>query len=241
MSFDAQQAATHEKPVEEKSAEISQSKEFTVDDVEKIKRENEELAKRLANKDIEHSRKTEGLKKRIEELEKKEKAGTATHEESMELSAGRQAASEASKNNLSPQEVEFVVQDRMKKKEFSENLKKAEDSDPAFKAMLNDPKNQGKFNDDHAYAMRDLPNAPAVIKKLLSDPREMALMQAKYQDALTMGSSSMFVEYMNKLSEKIEQSTSRPRASSYTPAPDISDFGDSSQDFDLGNYVSSHR
>lgn len=242
MTYDTQQAGTAENPVEERKAEsAAASKEFTKDDVEKMKREKEELEKRLSNNDIEYKRKAEGLKKRIEDLERKEKSGTATHEESMELSAGRQAEAQAAQNNLSPHEVEYVVRERMKGAEFNEKIEKAAQTDAEFKNMLNDPKNQGMFNSDHMYAIRELPNSPAVMKKLISDPRERALMQAKYNDALSRGESSVFVEYINQLSEKLEKSGSRPRASSYTPPPDISDFGDSGQDFDLGKYVSGHR
>lgn len=241
MTYDAQPLNPSENPEAVSAPEAaSPSKEFTREDVERMRREKEELEKRLSNKDIEHNRKTEGLKKRIEELEKKEKSGTATHEESMELSVGRSAVAQAVTAGITPEQAEVMVQERMKRAELGQKIDKAAETDAEFKSMLQDPKNKGKINSDHEYILRDLPNAPAVLKKLLSDPREMALMQAKYNDAFQYG-SSVFVDYMNQLSEKLEKSSSRPRASSYTPIPDISDFGDSGQDFDLKNFVSSHR
>jgi len=215
--------------------ESNQPKSYTQEEVDKI------LKDRLYQKEMENKRKNEKTMKRLEELEAKEKAGTATNSERMELSAGKTAQANAQQAGIPPEAIPYITDEKMAAQQYRDKLMKAADNDPEFKKLASDDKSLRMVSHDQQFFIRDLENAPAVLKKLLTDKKENNLMQAKFQEAIAHGKPSIMVEYINNLSEKLEKSAIKPRASSYTPDADIGDFGDSSQDFDLKKYVSNYR
>jgi hypothetical protein len=221
--------------VAQEAGNVTPSKMFTEEEVKKM------IDDRLKNKEMEHRRKTEAVMKRVEELEKKEKEGTATHEERAELSAGKGAQAQAQNQGVHPDAIPYIVEEEMSKKKYAQSVLDASEKDPQLKNALNDRDSKRLVNDDQHFFLKDLPNAAAVLKSLLTNKKENNLMQAKFQEMIYKKEPSIMVQYVNDLSEKLEKSSSSPRASSYSPDANLSDFGDSSQDFDLKKYIQGHR
>lgn len=210
-------------------------KTFTKEEVDAL------IKERAFQKEMEYKRKNEKMQKHIEDLERKVKAGTATHAEQTELSAGKTAQANAQQNGIPPEALPYIMDEKMADVKFKDKLNKATETDSEFKRLATSDESTRLVNPDQMHFMRDLENSPAVLKKLLTDKKENNLMQAKFQEMIAHNRPSIFVEYMNSLSEKLEMSAVKPRASSYTPDAELSDFGDSSQDFDLKKYISGHR
>lgn len=213
----------------------NKEKSFSESDVEKI------IQERLKNKEMEHKRKMEDAKSRIAELEGKVNSGTATHAEQMELNKGKTSAANAVNAGVPPEAIPYIMDEQMANEKFKQKISSAADTDPQFKQLLQQPGSERLVHEDQRFFLRDLENAPAVLKKLMTDKRENNMMQAKFQEMIAHRKPSIMVDYINQLSEKLEKSAVKPRASSFSPAPDISDFGDSSQDFDIKSYVKTHR
>lgn len=211
------------------------AKMFTEEEVKQM------IDDRLRKKDMEHLRKMEDVKKRIAELESKEKAGTATPEERTELSTGKGAQAQAQAQGVHPDAIPYLVEEEMSKKKYAQGVKDAAEKDPQFKSALQDPNGRMLVNHDQEFFLKDLPNAAAVLKTLLTNKKENNLMQAKFQEMIYKKEPSIMVQYINDLSDKLEKSASSPRAPSYTPDANLSDFGDSAQDFDLKKYIQNHR
>lgn len=209
-------------------------KMFTEEEVKKM------IDDRLKNKEMEHKRKTDAVMKRIAELESKEKAGTATPEERTELSTGKGAQAQAQQQGVHPDAIPYIIDEEMAKQKFLQNIKDAQQKDPEFKALLT-PESKRLVNDDQLFFIRDLPNAPAVFKTLLANKKENNLMQAKFQEMIYKQEPSIMVQYINDLSDRLEKTSTSPRAPSYTPDANLSDLGDSAQDFDLKKYIQDHR
>ena len=219
----------------QESPASSPQKMFSEDEVKKM------IDDRLKNKEMEHRRKTEAAMKRIEELEKKEKAGTATQDERTELSTGKGAEANAQNQGVHPDAIPYIIEEEMSKKKFAQAVVDAASKDPQLKAALEDKTSNMLVNQDQAYFLKDLPNPAAALKSLLTNKKENNLMQAKFQEMIYKKEPSIMVQYVNDLSEKLEKSSSSPRASSYSPDANLSDFGDSAQDFDLKKYIENHR
>ena len=125
---------------------------------------------------------------------------------------------------------------------FVEKLKAASEKDKEFEALLMDGK--GKVVPDiAAQATMHLGDAaPAVIKQLLKDGKSNGEMMALLDDMqMGMAKRSDLVRFMNNLSDKIESSVSKPHAPNFEPPADLSDIGDTGQDYDVSDLVSSHR
>lgn len=211
------------------------SKMFTEEEVKKM------IDERLKNKEMEHRRKTEATTKRIAELENKEKSGTATQEERAELSAGNSAQAQAQNQGVHPDAIPYIVEEEMSKKKYAQSILDAAEKDAQFKTAINDKDSKMLVTPDQHYFLKDLPNAPATLKALLTNKKENNVMQAKFQEMIYKKEPSIMVQYVNDLSEKLEKSSTSPRAPSYSPDANLSDFGDSAQDFDLKKYVEGHR
>lgn len=210
-------------------------KTFTEAEVKKM------IDDRIKNKEMEHRRKTDAVMKRVSELESKEKEGTATQEERAELSAGKGAQAQAQNQGVHPDAIPYIVEEEMSKKKYAQSVLDAADKDPQFKSAIQDKNARMMINQDQEYFLKDLPNAAAVLKSLLTNKKENNLMQAKFQEMIYKKEPSIMVQYINDLSDKLEKSSTSPRTPSYTPDANLSDFGDSAQDFDLKKYVQGHR
>lgn len=211
------------------------AKMFTEEEVNKM------INDRLRNKEMEHKRKTDAVMKRVADLEKKEKAGTATVEERTELSTGKSAEAQAQTQGIHPDAIPYIIEEEMSKKKYAQSILDSAEKDPQLQAALKSPNSNVLVNSDQSYFLKDLPNAAAVLKTLLINKKENNLMQAKFQEMIHKREPSIMVQYINDLSDKLEKSSTSPRAPSYTPDANLSDFGESSQDFDLKNYVKNHR
>lgn len=230
----AQTQETQEAATQDTQAPAS-PKMFTEEEVTKM------INDRLRNKEMEHKRKTEAVMKRVAELERKEKSGTATAEERTELSAGKSAEAQAQTQGIHPDAIPYIIEEEMSKKKYAQSVVDAAEKDPQFKTLLQDKNSRVLVNSDQEYFLKDLPNSAAVLKTLLSNKKENNLMQAKFQEMIHKREPSIMVQYINDLSDKLEKSSTSPRAPSYTPDANLSDFGESSQDFDLKKYVKDHR
>jgi len=233
-----QQAQTPETPdaSSQDAGTPTSPKMFTEEEVNKM------INDRLRNKEMEYKRKTEeAVRKRVAELEKKERSGTATPEERTELSAGKSAEAQAQTQGIHPDAIPYIIEEEMSKKKYAQSVIDAAEKDPQFKTLLQDKNSRVLVNSDQEYFLKDLPNSAAVLKTLLSNKKENNLMQAKFQEMIHKREPSIMVQYINDLSDKLEKSSTSPRAPSYTPDANLSDFGESSQDFDLKNYVKNHR
>ena len=217
------------------ASSVPSTKMFTEEEVKKM------IDERLKNKEMEHRRKTDAVMKRIAELENKEKEGTATPEERTELSAGKGAAAQAQNQGIHPDAIPYIVEEEMSKKKYAQGLMDAAEKDPQLKTALQDKNSRNLVNSDQEYFLKDLPNAAAVLKTLLTNKKENNLMQAKFQEMIYEKKPSIMVQYINDLSDKLEKSATSPRAPSYMPDANLSDFGDSAQDFNLEDHVKNHR
>jgi len=207
----------------------------------------ERIKERLRQKEAEFQRKErdanesiKALKSRISDLEKKERDGTATPQESLELEKGKETAEKAAEEQVPISVIPHLVDQTMAKQQYITNMRNALTKDPELKQMLADPNNQRLINDDIHLELQGFENSPQMIKHILKNKNEANLMVAKYQTTLRKEDRSILVEYMKNLSEKLESNSVRPRASSYSPDPDISNIGDSTHDFDMSDYVKNH-
>lgn len=207
---------------------------------EKIKERLRQKEAEFQRKDKEAKESIRALQERIGDLEKKEKAGTATPQESLELEKGRQTAEIATEEQVPLSVIPHLVDQTMAKQQYITNMRNALDKDPELKNLIADPNNQKMINDDIHLELQGFDNSPQMIKHILKNKNEANLMVAKYQTAVRKEDRSILVEYMKNLSEKLESSAVRPRASSYSPDPDISNIGDSTHDFDMKDYVKNH-
>lgn len=213
----------------------NKERSFSESEVERI------IQDRIKQKDMEHKRKLEDATNRIKELEGKVNSGTATHAEQMELNRGKTSAADAVNQGVPPEAIPYIIDEQMANEKFKQNITSAAEKDPQFKQALMEPGSDRLVNQDQRFFLRDLGNAAAVLKVLMTNKKENNLMQAKFQEMIAHRQPSIMVEYINQLSEKLEKSAVKPRASSFTPDPDVSDFGDSSQDFDIKSHVKNHR
>lgn len=228
------------------SDEAGSQKVFTEDEhnsivQEKIKERLKNQQKESSRRDEESKAEVKKLQERIKELESKEKSGTASTAEQLELQEGKNAESEAQANSIPAELLPAIVQKKMKSVEFQQKIDAALEKDEEFKKLVNKGNPYEVVPQQMQQFIEHLDNAPAVLKHLFKDPKENALMRSKYADAYRKDEDSIMIEYFNNLSTKIEQGSTRPRPSSFTPNPDISDVGDSAQDFDSRDYVKNSR
>lgn len=118
---------------------------------------------------------------------------------------------------------------------FISKLKEAAEKDPEFKKLAGDEVNPQSGNylpntADFLENFHHLPNAAAVIKHLKKNNKDYAVLTA-------INKKSDLVDFLNKVSDKLENNQTAPRPPEYEPEPDLSNNGSSGQDFDLDDYV----
>ncbi len=217
------------------AVESQEEKRYTSQEV------SEMMEKRLKNKQEEHERKMGELKSRVKELESKEKAGTASLSEQLELSKGQEVAAKVQNPNagIDPSFVPYIVKQEMEKEKFNQKLRGALDKDEEFKKLASAPDADQRVGQEAMDYTMPYDNAPAMLKYLLKDRRESELLNSKLAVANDRRDPSIVVEYLNNLSRQLDKSATAPRPSSYVPDPDLSDMGNTGQDFNLEDYVKS--
>lgn len=170
------------------------------------------------------------LKNRIMELEKKEKAGTITQNEQGEYQNIKKTANQSMDQGVPRELIPGLIARENQKTQFVQNVGDALDKDQEFKKLWS------TGNPIHASvleAMHHLDNAPAVLKHLLKDKKDHRLMELSAEEGLTS-----FTKFINDLSTKLEANNqSKPHPSSYSPAPPLTNIGESDQDFDIEDYI----
>ena len=212
--------------VQPAEAAVEQKKNmFTDDDVEKI------LKGRMKQKD----RQIEDLQRKFQELEQKVSQGTATQSEQLQLQASKNQANQTAQQVLDPDLIMQAADQRRREVEFNNKLDDAMEKDPEFKKLASE-RNELGVPPQFMGQMLDIDNAPAVLKHLLKNKKDNKLMFAAAEEG-----RKSFLEFIYGVSEKLESSASKPAPNPYTPAPTLSDSGDSSQEFDLEEYVKNKR
>lgn len=195
---------------------------------------NEEVEKiiqaRLKQERSNHEKREAEYSARIADLEKKVNAGTATTDEKIQHQQAKNTEEQAQASGIPPEAIPFIVEQQRKNVEFQQKMSDAIEKDQEFKKLSE----TGNAIPGFAISeMMHLDNAPAVIKHLLKDKKDHKLMEATIES----GSKSDFIRFVNDLSSRLE--SKKPHPSPYTPAPDVSDIGDSDQDFDIKGYIDS--
>lgn len=216
-------------------------KVFTQDEVEQLIRdrtEKERVNSRLKNEE------NEKLKKQLEELESKMQKGTASTEEMQQLETAKQTAAQGQMQGYTPEQVQTMVQAGIEQEKLGNKIQDAYQKDPEFKKLVD---NNKSLTEKHApnglyepevVAMAHLPNAVAVAKLLMKDPKSMAVFKKAVSNvSYDGGVSAMMV--LNNFSDRLSDQQEVAHPSTYEPAAELSDNSDESQSFDLKNYIDS--
>jgi predicted DNA binding CopG/RHH family protein len=185
---------------------------------ERLQRERNIFAKKEAQ-----------LNARISELEAKTKAGTATPAEQVEHATGQAAQAQAYQQGIPADQIPILVEREMTRASFKQKLDDALSKDEEFRKLA---ETGNPIPPEAMEAMTHLDNAPAVIKHLLKDKKD-------YQVAKLSASAGVleYTKFINELSTRLESTASKPRPSPYSHVPNLSDVGESDQDWDMENYI----
>jgi hypothetical protein len=218
------------------------------EEVIKKRRERDAETIRLQHEENKRLKKeADELKRQLEDLEKKAQKGTASDDELGQLQTAKKAAEQAitqgqqqgyTYEQIKSQAV-AEVEWEMKQKQLESKMMDAREKDPEFAKMvdannkLTDP--NAKLFHEEVSEMAYLPNAPAVIKQLLKDPKSMAVLKAAFAER----SRTSVMMVLNNLSDRLAGNEAKPQPSSYKPPEYLSDSSDDDQSFDESSYISS--
>lgn len=198
------------------------------------KKEMEEMIKARVAKGAEENRlrreENESLRKKLADLERKQEAGTATTDERSQLHTARTTENEASQQGYTKEQAEQMALHQMDIADLDKKLTDARDKDPEFKDLL---EKGNKIHVEEVKLTAGLPNAPAVVKQLLKDRRDLNL----YRAYIAEGNLRDVTSFLNDLSRKLESTEQRPHPSGYDPAPVLSESGGDQED--TSEYISS--
>lgn len=214
---------------------------FTNDEVEEIvRRRRDRDAENLRNQ-IEENKK---LKGQLEELESKLQKGTASTEEIQQLQTAKETATKGQQQGYTPDQVQGMVQMAMEQKELENKILDAYQKDPEFKKLADSNKELTNKNapnglyEPEILAMSYLPNAVAVAKHLMKDPKAMSVFKTALANAnFDRGVSAMMV--LNDFSDRLGSKQELAHPSAYEPAAQLPEASDETQAFDLKNYINS--
>jgi hypothetical protein len=191
----------------------------------------EEIVKlRLRQANMKHEKEMQREKEEKEQLKAELEAIKKSKENN-----GNGASEGAHKNMQMPSEemIDELATRRQKAMDLGNKINEAKEKDPEF-AKLSEKSAHGGAIPPYAQAsMTHLPNAVAVMKHLLKDPRDYKVVELFMKE----GDEKGFVQFVNGLSEKLEKTSSKPAPSNYAVIPDMSDAGESAQDFDEASYI----
>lgn len=171
---------------------------------------------------------------KIAELEKKVNAGTASMDEQAQHQKAKNTIEEGQQQGLSPEQLQYQVQEQMKMQTLDQKFTEAKSKDPEF-AKLWDEGNQ--INSAIFPAMAHLDKPEMVLKHLLKDKKAHNMMQLA-----ASGGLRDFTQFIDDLEDKLmANSQNTPRPPNYPKIPDFSNAGDTDQDFDLEDYVKNYK
>lgn len=155
-----------------------------------------------------------------------------------------------------PQAPQIDPQRVIAEHEFNKKLSEAAEKDPEFKKLAGDtntPQAGLPIHPDLKPEFMHLNNAPAVMKHLMKNEKDHAVLQSmmpplyntqlmtpeqkQQYSMMHMTAHTQRLKFFNELSNKLEDNQQQPQPSEYEPDPDFSSQGSGSQDFDLDNYV----
>ena len=222
--------------------------ESEMEDVIRKRRERDAENLRLQHEENKRLKKeADDLKRQLEELERKAQKGTASDDELGQLQTAKKAAEQAvvqgQQQGLTYEQIKSQaiaeVNWEMQQKQLENKMTDAREKDPEFAKLvdannkINDP-NTKLFHEEVA-EMAYLPNAPAVIKQVLKDPKSMAVLKAAFAER----SRTSVMMVLNNLSDRLSTNEEKPQPSSFKPAEYLSDATDDDQAFDESSYISS--
>lgn len=198
------------------------------------KEDANKLAQQMVNERLQRernlfSKKEAELNARIKELENKKEAGTATPAEQVEHATGRAAQAQAIQQGISPEQIPQLVEKEMSRANFKQKIDDAMLKDEEFKKLA---QTGNGIPGEALEQMIHLDNAPSVIKHLLKDKKDYRLMQLAAAEGIYK-----FTSFVNDLSTRLESTSTKPKPSPYSPIPDLTDIGESDQDWDVENYI----
>lgn len=183
------------------------------------------------------------LQARIAELESAGQPAAGANANSPAMPQGTepnpQAAGNVPGNSIPAEMIPMIVERKRQADEFNKKIEDAMKQDEEFKKLATET--GFKVPPEVLMNMQHLDNAPAVIKHLMKNKKANVLMLAELDEAAMANSIVPLIKFVNNVSDQLESVSSKPQRSSFSPAPDLSDAGDSGQDFDISAYVSSKR
>jgi chromosome segregation ATPase len=200
---------------------------FTRDEVEEMMKAR--VAK-TANDARQQREENENLKKRLEELQRKQDSGTATTEERSQLQTAKTAEIQAHQQGYTREEAEQYAMHKMDVADLDKKLTDAREKDPEFKDLL---EKGNKLYEEEVKLTAGIPNAPAVVKQLLKDRRDLNL----YRAYISSGNLTDVISFLNDMSRKLESTEQKPHPSGYEPSPVLAESSGDQED--TSDYIGS--
>jgi len=201
---------------------------------------------RLKKEREKHQKETEQLKNRLDELEKKVSSGKASSSENLEYQQGLSAVDHGQQQvmsgQLTPEQFEGFVQQRITEEKAKEKLREAFEKDSEFKLLVqqNDamPENQQLINKVQAdlIVASGIDNTAAVLKHLLKNKKDNQSFKLALAHARIDGGRSLN-DFIFETSERLQSNVSRPRPNQFDIVPKVSDIG-TGDDFSESSYIS---
>jgi hypothetical protein len=213
---------------EQQQTDNQKSVMFSQEEVEQMMKDR---LNKLHNEKRLREEENDRLRKKLEELQKKQDSGTATIQEREQLQDAKQGTKQAVYQGYSKEDVDTMVNFQMKIKELDRNLSEAEKKDPELAKLM---KEGNTISPDEAklIALPDgINNGVAIIKQLLKDGRDLNL----FRTYISAGDRTGLISYLNDMSKKLEATAEKPHPSGYTPSPQLPE-SEGEQD-DLENYI----
>jgi len=181
------------------------------------------------------AKKAEGLARQLDELQKKFNSGRATSEQSAEYVGAKNAIAEAKNSGIPPEALPGIIEEHMQIQKLDAALTSAREKDPELNALVSDPESMKKVSPEEFMLMKHLPNAPAVLKHLLTDNLDLQTLKATERAWANDGGTEFF-KFVNNLSRQLDSTAKYPHPSNYTPSPSLDDVG-SPDAFNLETYI----
>ena len=188
------------------------------------------VRRRLKQANETHAKREAELKAQLEEARAKLSAAN----DSVSSSAQNPQAQPApNQHQYTHEQMLAYAEQKKKADEFNSKLQEAVEEDSEFKKLVD----TGNPVPAHVlFLMQHLDNSPALAKHLLKDKKDHRLMEAADK-----AGEYQLVKFLNDLSDKIEKTSTKPGASKFKSAPDLTDVGEAGEDFDLHDYIKNKR
>jgi hypothetical protein len=228
---------TTEQPLIQPATTLPNERLFTQEEVTRMSEDRRKRdAEALRLKHEENQRLLEdkkNLETKLQDIEKRMQAGTASTQDMQQYQAAEQGAQKAQQQGVPPEQYAAMVDYGMRVRELETKIKDAHDKDPEFAKLIKDG---NKLSPEHVVETAFLKNSPAVIKHLMKDPEDYQIyLNAFARGQIDGGVSAQMV--LKNISDKLSSSNERPKPSQYQPPQELGDNSDEDQDFNEDDYI----